>query len=286
VRPVLRLPLQRQMVLWLQGGLGNQLFQLSSGLSLSSRQGVPMRISRASYMRDGLRDFAIRPLVESSTLLNLGEELILGRPYRRDGSMRRALWPSGLAVVDADDGADHLMTGTVVLGFGQTARHLGLPTVQVTHRLAALRARVKHPALDRVAGGTVAHVRRGDYVTSDSAARQFGVLSASYYFAALEALGTRVAEVTFFTDDPAYVCRAFGVTRSSVIGPDDTRTDLESLLIMSAAGQMVIANSTFSWWAAETAGPSTTVCAPEEWFPGSIGRESLARAYWKTFPHA
>lgn len=264
------------LVLWLQGGLGNQLFQLNAALTIAAERDVALSVSRASYIRDRYRRCEVRCLLEKGELLTLSEELYLGWPYKRDGSLRKRVWPSGLDVI-----TDPWTDQGLLLGFFQEPQWLELPTSDVVARLE--RHRGERPAkhlVRLVAGGTAVHVRRGDYVTSDDARRTFGALNPSYYHSSLDKLQVKIEDAIFFSDDVEHVVNVFGVARGQVIGPRDTSDDFESLLLMSMASKLVIANSTFSWWAAELSGSRSKVCFPAPWFPGQPDRVSLGRSHW------
>lgn len=95
------------------------------------------------------------------------------------------------------------------------------------------------------------HVRRGDYRTVHG----MRTTSAEYYERALELLGKLVGELDLvvFSDDfvdsiPAIENHNSGSVQ--LISPPPDSSPIESLNLMSLADHIVIANSTFSWWAA------------------------------------
>lgn len=64
-----------------------------------------------------------------------------------------------------------------------------------------------------------------------------------------------------------------------IASPNDV-SDAETLILMSHASRIVIANSTFSWWAARVNGSNKTVIAPEKWFRGLPDPEFLIPNNW------
>ena len=105
------------------------------------------------------------------------------------------------------------------------------------------------------------HVRRGDYVSNPN----YYSLPLSYYLKAMARLGWM--EYVVFSDDVDW-CRRHMPDWCRFI---ETGSEIEDLALMSQCDHFIIANSSFSWWAAwlgETAG--TRVMAPGHWFSGTF----------------
>ena len=66
----------------------------------------------------------------------------------------------------------------------------------------------------------------------------------------------------------------------SIISTPNDVSDAETLILMSLASRIVIANSTFSWWAARVNGSNKTVIAPEKWFRSLPDPEFLIPNNW------
>ena len=104
------------------------------------------------------------------------------------------------------------------------------------------------------------HVRRGDYVE-----KQFAhpLCTDAYYIAAMDRFPTGTTFVVF-SDDIDW-CRSQSVFSSCVFSAG--RSMLEDMSLMSRADHNVIANSSFSWWAAWlNPNPDKIVVAPTLWF--------------------
>lgn len=128
----------------------------------------------------------------------------------------------------------------------------------------------------------VIHMRRGDYLASKD---DFGVLSISYYEAAITALAAQESnrKIWIFTDSPELVRKEIvgselGMARI-VIPPIESNPN-ESLVLMSRASDLVISNSTYSWWAAYLAFDNSNVVAPEKWFRQRQDPEFLLPDDW------
>ena len=109
------------------------------------------------------------------------------------------------------------------------------------------------------------HIRRGDYALP--ANRTNGILSRQYYEKAIEQCSD-YDSIWVFTDSPKVVEKEFAHLNFSfeIVTPPSNSDPVESLLLMSATQQIVISNSTFSWWSAMLAADSTVVTAPSKWY--------------------
>ena len=92
------------------------------------------------------------------------------------------------------------------------------------------------------------HVRRGDYV-------KIGIcLDESYYFCAFEHLEQRMNEITYFvfSDDMEYARQLFKNAQRKIeyVQYTPANLTLDDFFIMKACKHIIMANSSFSWWAA------------------------------------
>lgn len=77
-----------------------------------------------------------------------------------------------------------------------------------------------------------------------------------------------------FTDDPEYCKKRFSDTdRFQVM---EGGTDIEDLNMMASCEAMIMANSSFSWWAAYiNPNPTKKIIAPKAWYADGIERTKL-----------
>ena len=116
------------------------------------------------------------------------------------------------------------------------------------------------------------HVRRGDYTTPKNLVKH-GVCSSDYYQDALAVVKSRVTEphCFVFSDDPEWAREHLKLDMPvSFVSPPADGRDYEDFVLMSSCRHHVIANSTFSWWAAWlSASHDKLIVAPKQWFAGS-----------------
>lgn len=104
------------------------------------------------------------------------------------------------------------------------------------------------------------HVRRSDYLLSNG---YHPIQDIKYYDSALEKLGVE-RKILVFSDDLDWCKSNLKYPR---IGFCDHPSDLVQLWIMSMCHSNIIANSSFSWWAAWlNQNPNKQVIAPKNWF--------------------
>jgi hypothetical protein len=252
----------------IRGGLGNQLFNYAAGRHLATLHAAELLLDASWYRGGG------RPLM-------LKHFRIAGRITEEDQS-------------GAADG----------IGFNQTLWHYYPEFAEYSGRkflsgrwqserffapaAALIREdlRFADPDLETAAGAALArlakgrarplvavHCRRGDFVPL-SRERQFTLLGPGYY-AAARALFAADCTFVLFSDDPAW-CRANLADARTVLC--DVGDALLSFAMMRQCEHHIIANSSFSWWAAWLAEtPRSRIIAPDsrKWFGPDLLHEAL-----------
>ena len=129
------------------------------------------------------------------------------------------------------------------------------------------------------------HIRLGDYLTAEN----FGIPSSEYYLNAIVFLKGKYpnSEVWLFSNDLSECARRF---------PDLFKFGIDSLVpqnfstaatfeIMRYGSGYILANSTFSWWAAALSRISdATVVAPDPWFSKIGDPKDLIPEHWTKMP--
>lgn len=119
------------------------------------------------------------------------------------------------------------------------------------------------------------HIRRGDYLKSSIS----GALPAAYYVEALRKLGARRESSIFvFSDSPQTAKEELEELHSEFtfqFVPDDLDS-ANSLYALSKSSNLVMSNSTFSWWGAMTGNLGKRVCHPAGW------NEHLMHSDWES----
>lgn len=116
---------------------------------------------------------------------------------------------------------------------------------------------------DRIQNLVSVHIRRGDYIKFPDI---HTICSLDYYKKALYIMKEKIGDFTpiFISDDKQWCSYNF----NGIISPFDD--ELEDLILMFNCDHNIIANSSFSWWGAYlNENKNKIVIGPEKWFgPG------------------
>lgn len=130
------------------------------------------------------------------------------------------------------------------------------------------------------------HVRRGDYVTDEITNQFHGACSLEYYSKAIALVSSKIINPTlvFFSDDSEWVEKKFeSVEFNKMFISHNKGTDSwVDMFLMSVCYHNIIANSSFSWWAAWlNEYTEKIIIAPKNWFvDAEINTNDLIPAEW------
>jgi hypothetical protein len=127
----------------------------------------------------------------------------------------------------------------------------------------------------------IVHIRLGDYLSESS----FGIVTSTYISEALTKLSLEgdARSIWVFSDQEKLARSIFPTEFSAraVWVPEIDSNPMATLSIMNLGSGYVIANSTFSWWAAWSKQiPGARVYCPWPWFSGSETPSDLIPADW------
>lgn len=257
----------------LQGGIGNQLFQVLYAQRLARTCGSAVAFDLQSYGQDGYgRAPVLKRLWPDATV----DEVV-------DPGQARALregefpWPADgpLPLLSRlPEGLPHL----VLEGYWQDHRVAEPAAVaDLKQRLAAALPANVHTLAERIrsaARPTAVHVRRSDY-------KHHGLAAENYYIDALRWLTARAGalDIFVFSDEPNYTALFLGQAgiRAQIVHSGD---DLGDLYLMAQCRHHVISNSTFSWWGAVLSG-SDDVVWPDPWSLVHTASPQLCPPQWR-----
>ena len=283
--------LVKKIVVALQGGLGNQMFQYAAGKALSLRVGAPLALDLRPLLRQGQRAYGLGAfcLGEVSLITEGGPPARLGKIRRWLRKLRGGEQTFREAGLVYDEGIRTVNAPARLEGYFQSERYFEdaaeairagfTPPAEESGRLDALAARLLPP------GPKLSlHIRRGDY-TNPATMAVHGLMGPDYYARARRLLAERTgpSAVCVFTDDPEWVRANLELPADSVFVSEHTRSAVEDLILMSRCSHHITANSSFSWWGAWlNPKPDKVVVTPACWFQPAAGLDTsdLRPAGW------
>ncbi len=274
----------------LTGGLGNQLFQYATGHAAAARAHVPFQIDTRHYdvvdPNYPSRPFALDQMAITAPRLSWPTAKWIGLSKR----LRRM--PGRFDIlIDRAEGFDprilEIEHDTYLVGCWQTERFFAdhrtelmrefafrtVPDARNADYLAAIQAQ---PSV-------CVHFRRTDYLGPNTTLRP---CSPDYYDRALAVMAVAVPDARYFvfTDDPEWVSRNAHLPQdTTLVSHNVGAADIEDFRLMSNCRHFIIANSSFSWWAAWLADhPAKRVIAPATWYEAGHGSEhDLVPQAWR-----
>lgn len=273
----------------LEGGLGNQLFQYAIGrrLALQRQQRLKLDISRYhdTVVTETTRAYRLHHLAIEADIATPSENQAFTdtRPVMRvQRKLTRTLNLHG-GFITLNEQKNFSYDASVfeqrghlrLIGFWQHRDYVA-PIMDMLRREFAIVTPptfINQAALNGIAAAPVSvsvHIRRGDYVSAPNASAVYGLLPLTYYERAAEKVLRHAPDAHFFvfSDDPAWAREHLRLPAPMrVFDHNDPDHDYDDLRLMIACQHHIIANSTFSAWAAWlSAHPEKRVYAPQRWF--------------------
>ena len=248
----------RMIVSRLRGGLGNQFFQYAVGRALARRRKTKLLLDVEWFDRpDSLRTFDLhRYRIQARKLLDSERQWI---QKCTNGDFKRFAFVHRWTHFKEPDFNRYYPERTRSPRQRLFGRILAIPRLfldcqDVIRSELMPSAAVIEPnseLIQRIQGGNSisVHVRRGDYLTW----RFIGPLPTAYYERAVALMISQVKSPHFFvfSDDPDWVPGNFAIDAPvDYMAHDVMDARFKDLYLMSLCQHHIIANSTFSWWAA------------------------------------
>jgi hypothetical protein len=237
----------------LQGGLGNQMFQISAAHALALRNNdlacfnlstcyTPLQGNEANMYSDTL-------FSKLCNTKNLNIEKIYNEPKFSFDEIKYE---------------DNLQLN----GYFQSEKYFSDYKKEIIDLFQLPTNKIEKP----INNLTSVHVRRGDYLKLQD---YHSVLSKDYYLKAMDIIG---GNFIFFSDDMDWVKDNF--KGDNIIYSNNYDETLD-MTLMSLCDNNIIANSSFSWWGAYlNKNENKRVIAPKNWF-GLTGPKDIQDIYPK-----
>jgi hypothetical protein len=271
------------IIVQLKGGLGNQMFQYAAGLSLAAHHRTKVKVDISLLNQSDaeigtVRYFDLQQLILSPEVAT--KEEISDVIYRNSFAglldklqlpFKRRIYKEADYIFDTNYfKAQH---NVYLKGYRQSEKYFAPIADKIRNGFqfkSEVVEDVQAKASELRAINSVSiHIRRGDY--SNTIVRDYhGILEKDYYQKAIDHVQTTVPNCSFyiFSDDAEWVnSNLVFTTPFEIISGRSTKTHFEDFYLISQCKHQIIANSTFSWWAAWlNPNRAKIVIAPKKWF--------------------
>lgn len=276
------------IVIKLQGGLGNQMFQYAFGRSLAKRLNTELYLDITTlenttptpgftYRKYELDTLNIKAKIADKKILRA----VAAYPKHRFDFYRMRLLKS-LGIVqhlneksfsyDADI-PGLIRRNTFLTGFWQSEKYFQDVASDIRRELELPQPHhhqnILYQQLIQNKNSVSLHVRRGDYVGNAT----HPVCSIEYYQQAINIIQKDITDPVFFifSDDSGWVANNMVINNESYIIDHNKTNSAADMYLMSQCKHHIIANSSFSWWAAWlNSAENKKVIAPQKWFTNSL----------------
>lgn len=249
-----------QYVVRISDGLGNQMFQYAFAYALKKKTGAEVLIDPL-FWGTSLRKYQLEEFHISNTKKLVGKTLdyILGfgpRNGRRFKDKYRQLlikkkyqYLEEKQIMHYDETVWNQSGSSFFQGFWQTPLYFEDYyedlKCEFTRKWELSAGAVSYQKQIEGKTSVALHMRRTDYVREEGNA----TLQFAFYEEALEKMKAQLGDFNLFifTDDKAFVKENFHYCDYTLI---EGVTDLDEFELMKICSHHIVANSTFSWWAA------------------------------------
>lgn len=292
----------------LQHGLGNQLFQYAVGTSLAFLNKTINKLDISWYSSNSSRDYVLHNFMIREFIANRDEinTFFCNKSFLKNRNRIIKIYnklfnidhfPYPISVTREVESSPHFnpelfkKRGDIYLeGFWVSYKYI-IPEVETRLRNELqLRFPISKQAtlfkslISQCEQPVSLHVRRGDYIIRKDYATKFGSLDINYYQQAINILKEKLGNfpIFVFTDDPNWVNNNLFYIHKLTVVSGNNIPDYEELHLMSQCSHNIIANSTFSWWAAWlNDNPEKIVIAPKKWMNnGNFKLEDIIPQNW------
>ncbi|MCX5632671.1 MAG: alpha-1,2-fucosyltransferase [Phycisphaerae bacterium] len=272
------------IIICLKGGLGNQLFQYAAARSLAHIHKTAVKLDTTAYYYGGPRQFELSHfnIQENIAVAAEIEKLTEARQNRLQKSFysllhsHSKLSPNHIRYNKPQYKADFFKLSDNIYLEGYWLSEKYFSNIKDIIRQEFTFKEKPDDKNQKLADNITAvnsvsiHIRRGDYTEDSKAVQSHGICSVQYYRDCIEYITKKVENPHFFifSDRPEWSKDILKLSYpATYISQNFGEKDYEDMRIMSLCKHNIIANSTFSWWAAWlNSNPQKIVLAPQKWF--------------------
>lgn len=285
------------IIVKLNGGLGNQLFQYALGRHLAELHQTKLVLDNSFFQSNKertyeLSNFNIKELFVPRSELRKVPVITNKAKQRLLNGFRKVFSPYRLIVEKQFNYDPQILISpdnSCLEGCWQTEKYFKAIT-PIIYQEFTIKNKLKDFTIELAnqISQTLSislHIRRGDYVTNSVTNQYHGVCSLEYYRQAVNLITEKHCNPHFyiFSDDPDWVAENIRLEYPTVyVTHNGIERAYEDLYLMSLCKHNIVANSSFSWWGAWlNQNIDKMVIAPQKWFNDtSIDTSDLTPREW------
>lgn len=273
------------IVVKLQGGLGNQLFQYAIGKRLALYYDTALKLDTSFFSKQfSCENRAVTLRKYELDQLNIAAEIASERDIKRfhnsgNGLQRLLKFLTRSRYISEknfrfDSGFLSYGKNCYLDGYWQSENYFeeisSVLKTEFTQKAKPDMLNAQMAAQINAVSSVSIHVRRGDYI-ENAATKQFhGICSGEYYQQAIKVIEAKIPEPHFFifSDDLKWVAENFNTGyQTTIVDVNDSSGAVRDMHLMSKCKHHIIANSSFSWWGAWLGNnKDKIVVGPRAWF--------------------
>ncbi len=261
----------KQVIVEIQGGLGNQMFEYALARSLPNKR---VYLGTRDFERKSPgREFGLTKYKISIPIATEKEYL---RFYHKCGLMHRLGIEIPQPYVEkqekcydrdvAEGKKDNILGYWQNLNYFKKIRETLIDDFSYTRKMSKRAENIKKQIIDT--NSVAVHIRRGDYLLPQNKVK-FEQTSLEFYQRAMTLFDRENTFFYIFSDDIEFCREMFPDNKHCVyIDKENSESMYEDLELMKHCKHFIIPNSTFSWWAAylSTASKNKEVIVTSKWF--------------------
>ena len=275
------------LIVKLQYGLGNQMFQYALGRLLSLEYNLELKLDVGFYKKTKVKHetFQLHKFNITTPTISLSKGQLKNFCLYDEGDYNSKTLKD---IKRAFESFSEKKSNVFMDGDWQRNEYIE-PILDLLRKDFELRDNLPDKVnilIDQIksVNSVCLHVRRGDYVTSKTSNERIGFHGVEYIQAALPYITEQIKSPVFyiFSNDIKW-CKENITLDYKTIYIDEShgwKNDLQYFEIMKSCKNFIIANSTYSWWAATlSTSKNKIVVTPKQWLKLNL-RESIRPSDW------
>ena len=271
------------IIVKLQGGLGNQMFQYAMAKQLAILNNTFLKIDRNHFANNNnAANITVRKYELAIFRLDVAEATIQDINYftKKSHLLGRIIKKiSGAKIINEtaysfDPNYNSYGANCYLNGYWQNEKYFrnisSVIKAEFEFKNTLVDDNAKVCSLVNSSNSVSLHIRRGDYVDNASTNEFHGTCSMEYYRQAISLINTRVDNPHFFifSDDVDWVKANFKLDiLFTIVDINDEDNCGNDLHLISLCKHNIMANSSFSWWGAWLNNNNNkVVIGPKKWF--------------------